>query len=138
MTPLLYAGVGSRTTPRDVLETMTVMAAWLGRRGWHLHTGWGCGGRLRIPGRRPTRHAHPVPAVAGIIAVTRARDYRTLVDDPARRCLTVATALHVATQTDGVGNLPYTMSLLRAQPVDRTNSSRRPAGKGAKRPQAGG
>ena len=43
MTQLVYAGIGSRATPRDVLETMTAMAAWLARRGWHLHTGGAAG-----------------------------------------------------------------------------------------------
>ena len=38
MTPT-YAGIGARATPPAVLERMTVMAAWLARRGWHLHTG---------------------------------------------------------------------------------------------------
>ena len=36
---LTYAGIGARATPPTVLERMTVMAAWLARRGWHLHTG---------------------------------------------------------------------------------------------------
>ena len=36
---LTYAGIGARATPPAVLEPMTVMAAWLARRGWHLHTG---------------------------------------------------------------------------------------------------
>ena len=38
MTPT-YAGIGARATPPAVLQRMTVMAAWLARRGWHLRTG---------------------------------------------------------------------------------------------------
>ena len=43
MTQLVYAGIGSRATPRAVLEAMTTMAAWLARRGWHLHSGGAAG-----------------------------------------------------------------------------------------------
>lgn len=39
MKQLTYAGIGSRQTPRPVLETMTRMASWLADEGWHLHTG---------------------------------------------------------------------------------------------------
>ena len=43
MRHLVYAGIGSRATPRAVLETMTVMAAWLARKGWRLHAGGAAG-----------------------------------------------------------------------------------------------
>ena len=43
MSQLAYAGIGSRETPDDILRTMTVMAAWLERRGWHLHSGGATG-----------------------------------------------------------------------------------------------
>ena len=43
MTQLVYAGIGSRATPPAVLETATVMAAWLARRGWKLHSGGAAG-----------------------------------------------------------------------------------------------
>ena len=39
MTQPAYAGIGSRQTPGTVLQQMTVMASWLARRGWHLHSG---------------------------------------------------------------------------------------------------
>lgn len=43
MTRLAYAGIGARRTPPDVLRNMTVLAAWLERRGWHLHSGGAAG-----------------------------------------------------------------------------------------------
>ena len=39
MSQLSYAGIGSRETPPEILDRMTVMASWLARRGWHLHSG---------------------------------------------------------------------------------------------------
>ena len=38
-TSLIYAGIGSRQTPRDVLDDMTTMSSWLARTGWHLASG---------------------------------------------------------------------------------------------------
>ncbi len=43
MTDLRYAGIGSRETPPNILQQMTVMASWLARRGWHLHSGGAAG-----------------------------------------------------------------------------------------------
>jgi len=39
MTPLTYAGIGARATPKAVLADMTAIAAWLARTGWRLSTG---------------------------------------------------------------------------------------------------
>ena len=36
---LVYAGVGSRATPQNVLDDMSTMAGWLSRTGWHLSSG---------------------------------------------------------------------------------------------------
>ena len=36
---LTYAGVGSRKTPAHVLSQMTIIAAWLNGKDWHLHSG---------------------------------------------------------------------------------------------------
>ena len=36
---LVYAGIGSRETPPNVLEAMTTLAAWLEAAGWRLHSG---------------------------------------------------------------------------------------------------
>ena len=43
MTAPVYAGIGARATPRRVLADMRTMAAWLGRQGWHLHSGGATG-----------------------------------------------------------------------------------------------
>ena len=64
MRQLVYAGIGSRATPRAVLEQMTVMAAWLARRGWHLHTGGAAGADTAFAAGAPFRSSHPVPALA--------------------------------------------------------------------------
>lgn len=37
--PGAYAGIGSRSTPPDVLEMMRLIASTLGRAGWTLRTG---------------------------------------------------------------------------------------------------
>ena len=39
MTPLTYAGIGARATPKPVLANMTTIAAWLARAGWRLASG---------------------------------------------------------------------------------------------------
>ncbi len=39
MTALTYAGIGARATPAATLRDMTIMAAWLARKGWHLASG---------------------------------------------------------------------------------------------------
>ena len=39
MFDLIYAGIGSRKTPRAIFVAMRKMAAWLARSGWHLSTG---------------------------------------------------------------------------------------------------
>jgi hypothetical protein len=36
---LVYAGVGARATPQNVLDDMTTMSGWLARTGWHLASG---------------------------------------------------------------------------------------------------
>ena len=56
MTHLAYAGIGSRRTPPDVLEKMTVLAAWLERRGWHLHSGGAAGADTAFAPRARTLH----------------------------------------------------------------------------------
>ena len=39
MVDLTYAGIGARATPATVLADMTVMAEWLARTDWYLHSG---------------------------------------------------------------------------------------------------
>ena len=34
-----YAGIGSRETPKESLEAITMIASWMRGLGWHLHTG---------------------------------------------------------------------------------------------------
>ena len=36
---LVYAGIGARRTPPDILSVMTRLAQWLHRTGWHLNSG---------------------------------------------------------------------------------------------------
>ena len=95
MTQLVYAGIGSRATPGAVLENMTVMATWLARREWHLHSGGAAGADTAFatgasPGRRTLflpwsgyrGHAGP--------------DCRTLSPDRINRCIAIAASLHPA------------------------------------------
>ena len=95
MSSLIYAGIGSRATPSTILEQMTVMAAWLARRGWHLHSGGAAGADTAFaagapPGRRTL--FLPWPAYRGC----GGPDSCTLSADQMDRCLIVASALHPA------------------------------------------
>ena len=95
MTQLVYAGIGSRATPRAVLETMTTMAAWLARRGWHLHTGGAAGADSAFAAGAPppTRTLFlPWPGYRG----NAGPDCRTLAPERMRTCLAIAAALHPA------------------------------------------
>ena len=95
MTQLVYAGIGSRATPRAVLEAMTTMAAWLARRGWHLHSGGAAGADSAFATGAPpgTRTLFlPWPGYRG----NAGPDCRSLGADRTRRCLAIATALHPA------------------------------------------
>ena len=95
MTQLVYAGIGSRATPRATLETMTVMAAWLARRGWYLHSGGAAGADTAFaagapPGRRTL--FLPWPGYRG----SGGSDCRILAADEMERCLAIARSLHPA------------------------------------------
>ena len=95
MTQLAYAGIGSRATPGAVLETMTVMAAWLARRGWHLHTGGAAGADTAFAAGTPAGRRTvflPWPAYRG----HRGADCRTLPPDRMDRCLAMAAVHHPA------------------------------------------
>ncbi len=95
MTQLVYAGIGSRATPPSVLEAMTTMAAWLARRGWHLHSGGAAGAdsafAAGVPAQRRTLFL-PWPGYRG----NAGPDCRTLSAERAARCLAIAAALHPA------------------------------------------
>ena len=95
MTQLVYAGIGSRATPSDVLHNMTRMAAWLARRGWHLHSG-GAGGAdsAFAAGAPPERRTVflPWPGYRGC----QGPDCRTLTAERTQLCLGIAAALHPA------------------------------------------
>ena len=95
MTQLVYAGIGSRATPRAVLESMTVMASWLARRGWHLHTGGAAGADSAFAAGAPpgTRTLFlPWPGYQG----NAGPDCRTLSANRMDRCLSISSALHPA------------------------------------------
>ena len=95
MRQLVYAGIGSRATPAAVLETMTVMATWLARRGWHLHSGGAAGADTAFAagadGARRTLFL-PWPGYRG----NAGPDCRTLSPDEMERCLAIARSLHPA------------------------------------------
>ena len=95
MTQLTYAGIGSRATPSDVLHDMTRMAAWLARRGWHLHSGGAAGADSAFAaGAPPERRTVflPWPGYRGC----QGPDCRTLTAERIQVCLGIAAALHPA------------------------------------------
>ena len=95
MRHLVYAGIGSRATPRAVLETMTVMAAWLARKGWHLHTGGAAGADTAFAAGAPPGQRTLFLPWSGYRG-NAAPDCRTLSADRMDRCLSIASALHPA------------------------------------------
>ena len=95
MTQLVYAGIGSRATPSAILEAMTTIAAWLARRGWHLHSGGAAGADSAFAAGAPAERRTlflPWPGYRGC----RGPDCRTLSADRTRRCLAIAADLHPA------------------------------------------
>ncbi len=91
----IYAGIGSRATPRALLETMTVMAAWLARKGWHLQSGGAAGADTAFAAGAPPGLRTlflPWPGYRGCAGP----DCRTLSADRMDRCLSIASALHPA------------------------------------------
>ncbi len=95
MTQIVYAGIGSRATPRPILETMTRMAAWLARRGWHLHSGGAAGADSAFAAGAPAERRTvflPWPGYRDY----RGPDCRTLSPERMRSCLAIAADLHPA------------------------------------------
>ena len=95
MSQLVYAGIGSRATPRSVLEAMTTMAAWLARRGWHLHSGGAAGADSAFAAGAPPGSRTvflPWPGYRGCAGP----DCRTLSPDRMHTCLGIAAGLHPA------------------------------------------
>ena len=95
MTQLVYAGIGSRATPPETLRDMTTMAAWLARRGWHLHSGGAAGADSAFAAGAPAERRTvflPWPGYRGC----RGPDCRTLSRDRMHTCLAIAAALHPA------------------------------------------
>ena len=117
---LVYAGIGSRQTPPEMLGAMTELARELERTGWHLHSGGadgvaereeltetGLGSTARCCGRRRHRQANSVrvcsptsrrvaslrPRSAGLMALTSAP--RTLVQTGSCRRCPLIHPLHV-------------------------------------------
>ena len=48
---MTYAGIGSRRTPKEVLELMTKASAWLGERGYQLQSGGAIGADMAFEGK---------------------------------------------------------------------------------------
>ena len=93
MTQLVYAGIGSRATPPETLRDMTRMAAWLARRGWHLHSGGAAGADSAFAAGAPAERRTvflPWPGYRGC----QGPDCRTLPPERMRTCLAIAAALH--------------------------------------------
>ena len=95
MTTLIYAGIGSRATPRPVLVAMTKMAAWLARTGWHLASGGADGADTAFAGGAPAGQRTlylPWPGYNG----HQGPDCRTLSRSELSDCMDVASRLHPA------------------------------------------
>ena len=94
MPQLAYAGIGSRETPDEVLRQMTVMAEWLARQGWHLHSGGARGADTAFADGAPgARTIHlPWPGYEGHAGP----DCHIPSGDIYQRCITLASDHHPA------------------------------------------
>ena len=95
MTTLIYAGIGSRATPRPVLADMTKMAAWLARTGWHLASGGAHGADTAFAAGAPAGQRTlylPWPGYNGHAGP----DCRALSRSALADCMDVAASLHPA------------------------------------------
>ena len=95
MTQLTYAGIGARATPPAILEHMTVMAAWLARKGWYLHSGGAAGADTAFATGAPQEPADTVPALARLPGPRGAGLPHALAEQM-DRCLAIAATLHPA------------------------------------------
>ena len=95
MIRLSYAGIGARATPHAVLEHMTVMAAWLARKGWHLHSGDAAGADTAFAAGAPASQRTLFLPWCGYRG-HGGRDCRTLSTEQMDCCLAIASTLHPA------------------------------------------
>ena len=95
MTTLIYAGIGSRATPRSVLAAMTKMAAWLTRTGWHLASGGRDGADTAFAGGAPAGQRTLYLPWLGYNGHA-GPDCRTLSRSELADCMDVAARLHPA------------------------------------------
>ena len=95
MTQLTYAGIGARATPHAVLEHMTVMAAWLARKGWQLHSGGAAGADTAFVAGAPQNRRTLFLPWRGYRG-HGGRDLHVLSPEDMDRCLAIAAKLHPA------------------------------------------
>ena len=93
MIRLSYAGIGARATPHAVLERMTVIAAWLARKGWHLHSGGAAGADTAFAAEAPASQRTLFLPWCGYRG-HGGRDCRTLSTEQMDRCFAIASDLH--------------------------------------------
>ena len=94
---LVYAGIGARRTPPEILAVMTRIAQWLHRTGWHLNSG-GADGADRAFAEGATAGSRtlfmPWPGYNG----HSGPDCRTLTAGERQPALDLAARLHPAWQ----------------------------------------
>lgn len=102
MTQLSYAGIGSRETPAEILKQMTVLSAWMSRRGWHLHSGGAAGADTAFA------KGTPIPARTQFLPWPgyehhAGPDCHIPSGEIHRRCTEIASELHPAWHKCGQG-----------------------------------
>ena len=90
-----YAGIGSRATPPDILQTMTRMSGWLARTGWHLSTGGADGADTAFATGAPTGQRTVWLPWRGYNG-HRGPDCRVLSAAELSACMEIAASLHPA------------------------------------------
>ena len=104
---LVYAGIGARRTPPEILSVMTRLAQWLHRTGWHLNSGGADGADRAFAGGAPAGsrtlvlpwpgyNDHAGPDCRTLSAGERqpARDLAALLHPAWQKCSRGVRALH--------------------------------------------
>ena len=107
MATLIYAGIGTRATPPNVLADMAVMAGWLARTGWQLSSGGADGAdgafaagapagqrRIWLPWRGYNGHRGPDCRVLSAAAMTACMEIAAALHPSWDRCSPAVRKLH--------------------------------------------
>ena len=91
----VYAGIGARATPPNVLADMAELATWLSERGWHLNTGGAAGADSAFASAAPPARRTQFLPWNGFNRLS-GPDCHVPTPEQTSRSMAVAAALHPA------------------------------------------